>query len=102
MSQPSQPTQPPNGQPSPPLLRQQSSRNASRPASREPGSRGAAEGELVVPSCPGRLSEVYDVQKPVGKGGYAVVYKGIRREDGRVVAVKKVEVGLTAGDWGVG
>ncbi len=53
------------------------------------------EGEAlsVVPSCPGRLTEAYDVQKAVGKGGYAVVYKGIRREDGRVVAVKKVEVG---------
>lgn len=45
-----------------------------------------------VPACPGRLSELYDVQKAVGKGGYAVVYKGIRRGDGRVVAVKRVEV----------
>jgi NIMA (never in mitosis gene a)-related kinase len=48
---------------------------------------------LVVPAIPGRLGDAYDVQKPVGKGGYAIVYKAIRREDGRVVAVKKVEVG---------
>ncbi len=47
---------------------------------------------LSVPSKPGRLSTAYDVQKPVGKGGYAIVYKGVRREDGRIVAVKKVEV----------
>lgn len=40
---------------------------------------------------PGRLNE-YDIQKPVGKGGYAIVYKAIRRSDGRIVAVKKVEV----------
>lgn len=51
-------------------------------------------GGLVVPAVPGRLAEAYDVQKPVGKGGYAVVYKAVRREDGRVVAVKKVEVGF--------
>ena len=76
----------------PPLLRQQSSKNGSRPVSREPATRGDGEGLSVVPSCPGRLSDAYDVQKAVGKGGYAVVYKGIRREDGRVVAVKKVEV----------
>ncbi|GFR43642.1 hypothetical protein Agub_g4743, partial [Astrephomene gubernaculifera] len=75
-----------------PLQRQQSSRNGSRPASREPTARSEGEGLSVVPSRPGRLSEAYDVQKPVGKGGYAVVYKGIRREDGRVVAVKKVEI----------
>lgn len=47
---------------------------------------------LSVPVMPGRLTEAYDVQKPVGKGGYAIVYKGIRLSDGRVVAVKKVEV----------
>ena len=51
-------------------------------------------GGLSVPSAPGRLVEAYDVLKPVGKGGYAIVYKGIRREDGRVVAVKKVEVNM--------
>ncbi|GIL47112.1 hypothetical protein Vafri_4022 [Volvox africanus] len=77
---------------SPPLVRQQSSKNGSRPVSREPGTRADGEGLSVVPSCPGRLAEAYDVQKPVGKGGYAVVYKGVRREDGRVVAVKKVEI----------
>ncbi|EFJ50892.1 NimA-related protein kinase 6 [Volvox carteri f. nagariensis] len=77
---------------SPPLVRQQSSKGGSRPVSREPGTRGDGEGLSAVPSCPGRLADAYDVQKPVGKGGYAVVYKGIRREDGRVVAVKKVEI----------
>ena len=51
-------------------------------------------GGLSVPSAPGRLAEAYDVLKPVGKGGYAIVYKGIRREDGRIIAVKKVEVGI--------
>ncbi|KAF5833812.1 hypothetical protein DUNSADRAFT_9759 [Dunaliella salina] len=35
---------------------------------------------------------LYDVGKAVGKGGYAVVYRGVRREDGRVIAVKKVEI----------
>lgn len=53
---------------------------------------GRAASELAVPSMPGRLQEVYDVSKAVGKGGYAIVYKAVRREDKRVVAVKKVEV----------
>jgi serine/threonine protein kinase len=35
---------------------------------------------------------LYEVHKAVGKGGYAVVFKGTRKEDGRIVAVKKVEV----------
>ncbi|PNH01777.1 hypothetical protein TSOC_012296 [Tetrabaena socialis] len=80
------------------LQKQPSSRNAngSRPASREPARepafRGEGDGLAAVPACPGRLTEAYDVQKAVGKGGYAIVYKGIRAEDGRVVAVKKVEV----------
>ncbi len=47
---------------------------------------------LSVAAMPGRLAEAYDVQKAVGKGGYAIVYKAIRLEDKRVVAVKKVEV----------
>lgn len=64
----------------------------------EPGAEQApSEPILSVHAAPGRLTGAYDVQKPVGKGGYAVVYKGIRREDGRVVAVKKVEVGAHAG-----
>lgn len=54
-------------------------------------------GGLSVPSAPGRLVEAYDVLKPVGKGGYAIVFKGIRREDGRVIAVKKVEVSTGMG-----
>ncbi|KAG2445635.1 hypothetical protein HXX76_000245 [Chlamydomonas incerta] len=72
----------------------QASKNGSRPATREAPSPARGDGESlgVVPSCPGRLTDAYDVQKPVGKGGYAVVYKGIRRDDGRVVAVKKVEI----------
>jgi len=58
------------------------------------GAHGQPPGTDVtsVPFMPGRLSTAYDVQKPVGKGGYAVVYKGIRQDDGRVVAVKKVEI----------
>ena len=52
----------------------------------------SSSGGLTVPHIPGRLTEAYDVQKAVGKGGYAIVYKGIRREDGRIIAVKKVEV----------
>ncbi len=46
----------------------------------------------AVDAAPGRLTNAYEVQKPVGKGGYAIVHRGIRRSDGRVVAVKKVEV----------
>ena len=45
-----------------------------------------------VAFMPGRLATAYDVGKAVGKGGYAIVYKGIRQEDGRIIAVKKVEV----------
>lgn len=53
----------------------------------------------------------YDVQKAVGKGGYSVVYKGTRKKDDRVVAIKKIEVriatfsprrgwlGRPMGDW---
>lgn len=52
-------------------------------------------GLAAVPHTPGRLVELYDVQKAVGKGGYAVVYKGVRRQDGRIIAVKRVEVGQT-------
>ncbi|KXZ47461.1 hypothetical protein GPECTOR_35g899 [Gonium pectorale] len=93
MSRPASQGQPVVGVPTPPLVRQQSSRNGSRPASQgQPVARVEGEALSVVPACPGRLTEAYDVQKAVGKGGYAVVYKGIRREDGRVVAVKKVEI----------
>mmetsp|Transcript_33027 Transcript_33027/g.84383 ORF Transcript_33027/g.84383 Transcript_33027/m.84383 type:complete len:132 (-) Transcript_33027:61-456(-) len=38
----------------------------------------------------GRLAD-YDVSKAVGKGGYSVVYKGTRKKDQRVVAIKKIE-----------
>lgn len=65
-------------------------RPSSRPSSREPN--GATGAVSSVPVLPGRLG-AYDIQKAVGKGGYAIVYKGVRHEDGRIVAVKKVEVG---------
>jgi len=42
-------------------------------------------------SSGGKLSD-YEVLKAVGKGGYSVVYKGTRRRDNRMVAVKKVEI----------
>eukprot|EP00955_Chlamydomonas_euryale_P033550 347947-Chlamydomonas_euryale.AAC.9 len=58
---------------------------------------GGGTETLAVPAMPGRLADVYDVQKAVGKGGYAIVYKAVRREDRRVVAVKKVEVRATVG-----
>ncbi len=48
--------------------------------------------ELSVAAQAGRLHGHYEVGKAVGKGGYAIVYKGIRKEDGRIIAVKKVEV----------
>ena len=71
----------------------------------------ASASAYSVPVQEGRLIELYDVGKAVGKGGYvrqrpmhsysfshsltshqAIVYKGVRKEDGRIVAVKKVEV----------
>lgn len=47
------------------------------PADAAAGAAGAAEAAqqpaiLSVVSAPGRLASMYDVQKPVGKGGYAV------------------------------
>lgn len=39
-----------------------------------------------------RLRHEYDVGKAVGKGGYAVVYKGTRRSDGLTVAIKQVDI----------
>lgn len=77
----------------------QERRPSSRPSSREPKGGADYDGSVAntvssVPVLPGRLG-AYDVQKAVGKGGYAVVYKGVRHEDGRVVAIKKVEVRAT-------
>lgn len=44
-----------------------------------------------VPVVAGGL-DAYSVEQAIGKGGYAVVFKGIRKQDGLVVAIKKVEV----------
>jgi NIMA (never in mitosis gene a)-related kinase len=41
-----------------------------------------------VPVVAGGLSS-YEIGPAIGKGGYAVVYKGIRRQDGLVVAIKR-------------
>ena len=38
------------------------------------------------------LREMYAVGRAVGKGGYAVVYKGTRRDDGTQVAIKQVDL----------
>ena len=38
------------------------------------------------------LREMYEVGRAVGKGGYAVVYKGTRRSDGATVAIKQVDL----------
>jgi NIMA (never in mitosis gene a)-related kinase len=67
---------------------------AHKDAAAAPDEAAVQAAAAVVPACPGRLREAYDVQKPVGKGGYAVVHKGVRRQDGRIVAVKKVEVSV--------
>jgi NIMA (never in mitosis gene a)-related kinase 1/4/5 len=46
---------------------------------------------ITVPVIPGRLG-AYDVSKAVGKGGYAIVYKATRKSDGKIVAIKRVEI----------
>ena len=56
----------------------------------KPAGEASPEGPLEGPSVPGRLA-LYNIEKAVGKGGYAVVYKGFT-PDGKVVAIKKVEV----------
>ena len=66
-------------------------------AAAKPEAAAAEAHGLSVSAQPGRLSTAYDVGKAVGKGGYAVVYKGVRKEDGRIIAVKKVEVGVAPG-----
>ena len=77
-----------------PAAEQQVAAPDSRPTSRQKAPDGADGQSLIsaVPVLPGRLTGAYDVQKAVGKGGYAVVYKAVRQDDGRVVAIKKVEV----------
>jgi NIMA (never in mitosis gene a)-related kinase len=42
----------------------------------------------TVPVVTGGLAG-YDVEQAIGKGGYAVVYKGRRKSDGQVVAIKR-------------
>jgi hypothetical protein len=57
----------------------------------------ALPSKLSVPVCQGGL-DGYDIAPtPAGKGGYAVVHKATRKSDGRVVAVKKVEVRVAGG-----
>ncbi len=62
------------------------------------GTRPLAAGSLAVPEQIGRLEQCYNVlPQPIGKGGYALVYKAVRKSDGVSVAVKKVEVGQCLG-----
>eukprot|EP00775_Hariotina_reticulata_P005831 gene5831-6072_t len=49
----------------------------------------------TVPVVAGGLSS-YEIGPAIGKGGYAVVYKGIRRQDGLVVAIKRVDIDTMA------
>lgn len=46
----------------------------------------------ITSSHMSKLRQQYDVGKAVGKGGYAVVYKGTRRSDGLTVAIKQVDI----------
>ena len=53
----------------------------------------AARSRRPVKSGPmSDLREMYEVGRAVGKGGYAVVYKGTRRDDGTRVAIKQVDL----------
>ncbi|WIA10744.1 hypothetical protein OEZ85_010915 [Tetradesmus obliquus] len=51
----------------------------------------ASRKDGTVPIVTGGLAD-YDVEQAIGKGGYAVVYKGRRKSDGQVVAIKRVEI----------
>jgi NIMA (never in mitosis gene a)-related kinase len=42
----------------------------------------------TVPIVTGGLAD-FDIEQAIGKGGYAVVYKGRRKSDGQVVAIKR-------------
>jgi len=48
-------------------------------------------GRKVLTLCRLLLADVssYEIGPAIGKGGYAVVYKGIRQHDGLVVAIKR-------------
>ena len=46
----------------------------------------------ITSSHMSKLRQKYEVGKAVGKGGYAVVYKGTRRSDGLTVAIKQVDI----------
>jgi NIMA (never in mitosis gene a)-related kinase len=48
----------------------------------------ASRKDGTVPFVTGGLAD-YDVEQAIGKGGYAVVYKGRRKSDGQVVAIKR-------------
>jgi serine/threonine protein kinase len=41
---------------------------------------------------PGRLAAAYEVQRPVGRGKFATVYRALRRADGAAVALKQVAI----------
>jgi tRNA A-37 threonylcarbamoyl transferase component Bud32 len=51
----------------------------------------AREG-LRLDITPGRLSAAYEVQRPVGRGKFATVYKATRRSDGATVALKQIAI----------
>lgn len=38
------------------------------------------------------LQNDYEIQEQIGRGGFATVYKGTRKSDGAVVAIKKIIV----------
>ena len=55
-------------------------------------SSGSLEFSPVKSGPMSELREMYEVGRAVGKGGYAVVYKGTRRSDGATVAIKQVDL----------